>query len=195
MKKLYILLLLTATFQSCYSQKSKTNEVYNKEFKWTIVIPENFESVSSEEWLRLQNKGLDAFEETTGQEVTNQAKTLFVFKSDQLHYLEANSQPFDVAKDGSYLESCKNVNDILYQTLKSQMPDAKIEKSTYKETIDGLEFETFKVKVEYPNKMVMNILMYSRLFGKKELAINIMYVDNSKGEIMLNSWRNSKFHK
>jgi hypothetical protein len=191
----YILIFFVIAIQSCNSQKSEDNKVYNKDFNWTISIPENFKKVNAEEWLKLQNKGLDALEKTTGEEVVNQTKTIFVFKSDQLHYLEANYQPFDVAQDGNYLESCKKVNDVLIETLKNQIPDAKIERITSSEKIDGLVFQTFTVKVEFPNKMVMTMCMYSRLFGKKEFAVNITYVDKLKGEKMLKCWRNSTFKK
>ena len=51
------------------------------------------------------------------------------------------------------------------------------------------------MKIDYPNKMVLNILMFSRLFDKKELAVNIAFVDKIKGEKMLDSWRKSKFAK
>ena len=63
------------------------------------------------------------------------------------------------------------------------------------EKIDNLEFQVFKMKIEYPNKMVLNLLMYSRLFGKKEFTVNIMYVDNKKGQLMTEAWKNSKFLK
>ena len=118
-----------------------------------------------------------------------------MFKSDQLNYFESNYQPFDIAIDGNYLESCKDVNNILYETFKTQMPDIKIDSTSTIEKIDNLEFQTFKMKVEYPNKMVLNVLMFSRLFDKKEFSVNIMYVDNNKGQQMLESWRKSKFTK
>lgn len=64
---------------------------------------------------------------------------------------------------------------------------------TYDSYVDGLEFQTFKMEVEYPSKMVLNVLMFSRLFDKREFAVNIMYVDELKGQRMLDSWRQSKF--
>jgi hypothetical protein len=75
------------------------------------------------------------------------------------------------------------------------MPGIKIDSTRMVDKIDNLEFQTFKMKVEYPNKMVMNILMFSRLFDKREFSVNIMYVDKSKGQQMLDSWRKSRFEK
>jgi hypothetical protein len=75
------------------------------------------------------------------------------------------------------------------------MPGIKIDSVSAIEKIDNLEFQTFKMKVAYPNKMTLNVLMFSRLFDKKEFSVNIMYVDSKKGEQMLESWRKSKFSK
>ncbi len=194
-KLIYFIICFTITLQSCNGQTTPKKEIYNHDFNWTITIPENFQNVSAEEWAKLQNKGAEAIEKTYEEKVINQSKTIFVFKSDQFNYFESNYQPFDISIDGDYLESCKNVNDILYETFKAQMPNIKIDTTKAVEKIDNLEFQTFKMKIEYPNKMVLNVLMYSRLFDKKEFTVNIMYVDNKKGQLMLEAWKKSKFTK
>ncbi len=189
----HFIICLTIIFQNCAGQTNPKKEIYNKDFNWTITIPENFDTVSAEQWAKMQNKGADAIEKTYDEKVVNRAKTIFVFKSDQLNYFESNYQPFDTTTDGNYLESCKNVNEMLYQTFVTQMQGIKIDTTTSTEKIDNLEFQTLKMRVTYPNNMVMNVLMFSRLFDKKEFSINIMYVDKLKGELMLNSWKKSKF--
>ena len=190
-----ITIFLTIILQSCNGQTTPKKEIYNQDFKWTITIPENFQNVSVEDWTKMQNKGIDAIEKTYDEEVINQVTTIFVFKSDELNYFESNYQPFDIEIDGDYLESCKNVNNMLYETFYAQIPDIKIDSTATVEKIDNLEFQTFKMKIVYPNKMVLNVIMFSRLFDKKEFSVNIMYVDNKKGKQMLNSWKNSKFVK
>lgn len=191
----YFLIGFILIFQSSSGQTAPKKEIYNQEFKWKITIPEDFENVSAAEWSKIQSKGLDAIENTFDQDIVNHAKTIFVFKSDEFNYFESNHQPFDTATDGDYLKSCKNVNDILYETFKTQMPGIKIDSTRTVERIDNLEFQTFKMEVEYPNKMKMKVLMYSRLFDKKEFSVNIMYVNDKRGEQMLDSWRKSKFAK
>lgn len=193
--KHFLIFGLIIFFQSCNGQKTAKQKIHNKDFNWTITIPENFENVSSADWKKMQNKGADAIEKTYDEEVINQSETIFVFKSDQLNYFESNYQPFDPSVDGDHLESCKVVDQVLYETFKAQMPDVKIDTTRTVEKIDNLEFQTLTMKVEYPNKMVLNLLMFSRLFDKRELTINIMYVDNLKGQEMLDSWRESTFTK
>jgi hypothetical protein len=178
---------------SCSGQTTSKKEFYNKDFNWRISIPADFQIVSEEEWAKIQNKGAEAIEKTFDEKVINQAKTIFVFKSDQLNFFESNYQPFDIAVDGNYLESCKNVHNMIYETFITQMPDLKIDSISSIEKIDNIGFQTFTMKVEYPNKMILHVLMYSRLFGKRAFSVNIMYVDKNKGQQMLESWRKSKF--
>jgi len=187
------IICLTIIIQSCNSQPSPRKEVYNKDFNWTITIPENFDPVSAEQWAKIQNKGADAIEKTYDEKVDNRSKTIFVFKNDQFNYFESNYQPYDIAIDGDYIESCKNVKEILYQTFLTQIPGVKIDTTTSTETIDNLKFRTLKMNVTYPNNQTLNIFMFSRLFNKKEFSVNIMFMDKTKGELMLNSWRRSKF--
>lgn len=196
MKKVnYVFLCLTILIQSCAGQTAPKKEIYNKDFNWKITIPENFESVNAEQWEKMQNKGAEAVEKTYDEKIVNRAKTIFVFKSDQFNYFESNYQPFDPATDGDYSESCKNVGEILYQTFKAQMPNTQIDTIRATEKIDNLVFQTFKIAITLPNKMVLNVLMFSRLFAKQEFTVNIMYIDKLKGELMLDSWKKSKFLK
>lgn len=194
-KIFYLFISVIIVFQNCNGQTTAEREIYNKDFKWSIKIPENFENVSADEWTKLQNKGAEAIENTYDEKIVNQSKTIFVFKSDLLNYFESNYQPYDVLVDGDYKESCKIVNQVLYETFVSQIPGIKIDTISTVEKIDNLEFRKFKMKIVYPNKMVFNVIMYSRLFGKREFSVNIMYVDNRKGQLMLEAWKNSKFSR
>jgi hypothetical protein len=157
------------------------------------VIPEGFENVSSEKRKELEERGTAAIENTTGEKIDNQSKDIFVFESGELDYFESNYQPFDEAIDGPYLESVKQVNGLLYETFVSQMPGVEIDSSTSVENIAGLEFQTLRMKIDYPNKMTMRLEMYSRLFDNREFTVNIMYVDETKGHRMRDAWKNSKF--
>lgn len=190
MKLFLIVLFLIPALTHAQAGKK---EVYNKDFDWTITLPENFDTVSAAEWARLQNRGADAIEKTYGQEVENNAKVIFVFKSSQFNYFESNYQPFDPAKDGDYLESFRNVNNILYGTFEAQMTDARLDSSYSTETISGLVFQTFRVTITLPNQMVLDFLMYSRLFGNREFTVNIMTLDKQQQKLLLDAWKNSRF--
>lgn len=188
--------VLFLILQACTGQtKTNKKEIYNKDFKWTITIPENFETVTPEEWMKMQNRGAEAIEKTYDQKIENRSKTLFVFKSDQFNYFESNYQPFDPAADGNYDETNQEVNKVLYGTFEAQMPNAKLDSISSKETINGLVFNKFKITIHLPNNMVMNFLMYSRLFDKREFTVDIMTVDKEKEKVLLDAWTNSTFGK
>lgn len=193
-KNSFLLIVITCFFISCNGQsKSQTKTVFNKDFKWTINIPAGFDTVNAEVWAKMQNRGAEMIEKTYDGKVENNAKTIFVFRSDETNYFESNYQPFDTSKDGNYLESFKEVNEILYKTFEEQMKDVKLDSSSSTQVVSGLTFQTFKVTVTLPNKMVLNVFMYSRLFGKREFTVNIMTLDRQKEKELLDSWLNSKF--
>lgn len=189
-----ILSLLFLAINS-YSQNSLKKELFNPIFNWKITIPENFEYVSAEEVNKLKVAGEEAVEKTYGEEMINQSKQIFAFNSGKFNYFESSYQPFDVTIDGDYITTCKSVNNILYETINSQMPGSKIDTTFTKEIIDKLEFQKFNLRVQLPNGIIMNMIMYSRLFDKKELAVNIIYIDDKKGKQMLESWKQSTFSK
>lgn len=190
----YFFIFLALTLQGCVGQSIPKSELYNKEFNWTITIPEDFENVSVKEWKKMQNRGAQAIEQTINEEVINESKTIFVFKSDQLNYFESSYETFDISTDGDYLTACKSVIEVLYQTFINQMPGISIDTSSTVETIDNLQFQCFKLKVLYPNNVTLNALMYCRLFDKQDLTVNIIYVDPKKGKAMLDAWKKSKFN-
>jgi hypothetical protein len=192
--KIFILtFLITFSLLQNGTGQVKSREIVNKDFNWRIEIPEGFESVSAEEWTKMQNRGADAIEKTHDVKVENNAKTIFVFKSDQFHYFESNYQPFDSKTDGNYLENVKDVNQLLYSTFEAQMPGARLDSVSSQETIDGKVFQVFKILVSIPDKITIELLMYNRLFGNREFTVNIMTVNKEKQRVLLNAWRNSKF--
>ena len=181
-------------FNSCKSQtESNPKIIHNKDFNWTITIPENFNSINENEWNKTQQKGKDAIEKTFGEEIINQATTIFTFKNGQFNNFEANYQPYDIEIDGNYLETYNDVNEILYQTFETQIPQAKLDSISSTQKISGLEFQRFDVIVDFPNGMKMKTIGFSRLFDKKEFTVNITAVDERIGKQMLDAFLNSKF--
>jgi hypothetical protein len=191
-KIICIILFLGTT--SCKSQtQSNSKIIHNKDFNWTITIPENFNSVNENEWNNTQQKGKNAIEKTFGTEMTNQATTIFTFVSGQFNNFEANYQPYDIEIDRNYLEASNDVNKILYQTFEAQMPQAKLDSISSVQKISGLEFQRFDVIIDFPNGMKMRSIGFSRLFDKKEFTVNITSVDEKTEKQMLDAFLNSKF--
>lgn len=191
--KLFLFLFL---FIGCDKfQTVKSKEIYYKKFNWRIKVPENLEAISREDWAKYQEKGVEAIENTYGEEVENNSKIIFVFRKGQTNYFEANYQPFDEEIDGDYNDSFDAVNEILIETFKNNIPNLTFEKNRTTKTIDGLIFQVSELKLNYPNNVVLYANMYSRLFGNEEFTVNITYTDKTLGKQMIESFLNSKFGK
>ncbi|WP_010134010.1 hypothetical protein [Ochrovirga pacifica] len=180
-------LLLT----SC--SKEKVRVIENEDFKWTVTIPKNFRELSDSEWDKVENKGMDAFENVYGEEVENRATTLFAYKSGQFQTFESNFQIHDLEEDGNYYESNREVNKMTFETLKETMPNAILDSVSSKEMIDGLEFDRFQMNIDFQNGIEMTTVGYSRLFNDKDFTINIVYTKENVGKELIENILTSKF--
>ena len=194
-RKYYLFICLSMFFQFCAGQTTPQKEFYSKDFKWGIAIPENFITMDSAGMARMQAKGAAFMDKANGTKVENHATTLFSFKTDQTNHFDCSYQPFDPVVDGDFLETWQAINNMIYKTFTTQLQGVKVDTAITVEKISNLEFHTFKATVEYPNKMVLHLLMFSRLFGKREFSVNIVYKDETIGLQMLNAWRSSTFGK
>jgi hypothetical protein len=191
--KTLTIFLLTLIVAKTSAAQDKTKQFYNKEFNWTIDIPPDFDTVSAEVWAKLKNRGAAAVEKTYNQKIKDETTTIFVLTSGRSNYFEALSQPFDPKKDGSYHKLNKTLDEVIYHTLATQIPGAVLDSATTKSTIGKLNFDAFILKATLPNGIIFSIYSFSRLFGKKDLAVNIFFIDNTKGDIMLDAWKRSTF--
>ena len=194
MKKItYLIICLTAFSLFAKAQTSSGTEFYNKDFNWSITIPEGFEPMDSKEWKKMQNKGKDAIDNTFEVDIEINTKNIFIFKSDQYNYFESLYQPNSSITEAEYLESVIAVNSLIYETFATQMPDMEIDSAFSEEIIDNLRFYKNIITLNFPNGWIMKTISYTRLFGKKELCVNIMYINEEKGKLLLDAWRKSTF--
>jgi len=177
---------------SC-NKKEEIRVIENDDFKWTITIPKNFRELSESEWDKVEDKGMDAFENVYGEEVENRATTLFAYKSGKFQTFESNYQIHDLETDGNYSESNREVNKMTYETFEETMPNVTLDSISSKETIDGLEFDRFEINIDFPNGIEMTTVGYSRLFNDKDFTINIVYTKESVGKELIENILNSKF--
>jgi hypothetical protein len=187
------LLALVAISTSKAQDTTKIKQFYSKDFNWTITIPPNFDTVSIADWNRFKNKGAEAVEKTYDQKITDKTITIFVFRSGMANYFEANYQPFDAKKDGNYKWLNKNVDAVLYHTLATQIPGSVIDSATTITAVGKVSFDAFILRATLPNGVVFSIYSFSRLFGKRDFTVNIMFINNDKGNVMLDAWKKSVF--
>lgn len=194
MKKLLIVLFIISV-APVFAQVAG-ERFTNAEFGWSIDIPKDFESVSPKDWEKIQSNGADMMGEAIDEDLSEAVevnKTIFVIKNGLSNYLEVCQQPFDPAVDGDYTESNALIIDALKETFKQQLPQATTTSNVFKEVIGGKEFAKNEVIVTMPNGFVFYCYMYSRLFGKKNFCVNIMYIDKAQGKLMMDALKNSIF--
>tara|TARA_R110002073_G_scaffold89852_1_gene212382 strand:- start:7741 stop:8319 length:579 start_codon:yes stop_codon:yes gene_type:complete len=191
MRKLIFTLTLIS-FISCKNQ-IKNRQFFIEEFNWTLVAPEGFKYTSAKEVKKIRGRGMEILKDTYGDEVEDRTINLFFIENGKLNKFEANFQPFDETVDGNYSEANKELNELMVNAFTVNLDDIKIDTISSKEKIDKLDFHLFKIKVTYPNNMVLHTYMFNRLFEKKDLTCTIIFIDEKLGLEMLNSFKKSKF--
>lgn len=116
------------------------------------------------------------------------------FKKNQLNLFASSSEPFKEEYPGEYIENCKNLNKLIFDTYQGQ--GIKADSSSGIAIIDGLEFKTFKTKIfGKDGKLILNQIMYSRLINEFDFGININYNNETDRDIMLKVLKESKLDK
>lgn len=193
----FILTVLLFTSISLFSQV-RGEKYFVEEINWTIDIPKGFEKVSLDDWAKTQQKGIDAVEKTYNAEgelehVLEGVKTLFVVRNGKGNSIELNIQNYDGDPGVDYAELHKEVGNIMYETMKSQLNGVTIDNKYGREDIGGKEFYKQTMLINLPNGMKLNMLSYKRLFGKKDCTINIIYIDEVIGQDIIDAIQKSTF--
>lgn len=187
--------LCLSAFFSASGQPDSSGTVFSsKEFKWKMVIPAGYKPMGEEEWGKMQKRGEAVLEKANGIEVENHAVTLFVYRLDAMHSIDANWQTLS-KEDVKDIEGINRlVGDAVYNAIKSQVGNATIDTAYNKEPIDGLTFNVFTLKVEMKPGKYLYMVMFSRLFGQKEFSFNCVAVENEKLDAAIAAFRRSTFH-
>lgn len=167
---------------------------YYADLKWTIILPSDFKEISITEGEVLEQKGIDHMEKALDEELDNllPVKNIFSMRKTAFDFFEANILPYKPS-DGNYEDALKNVWDVMNTSYKNMVAEGKVKIENTTEIVGGLKFYKNTVIIELPNKMTMHTHMYSRLFGNKDLTVNILYVDKGTGERLMKSWHSSIF--
>jgi hypothetical protein len=144
----------------------------------------------------LEQKGQDALEETAGVDISmNTLKHLISFQKNQFNILMSTSDPFKEDYPGEYRESNVAVYEVYYQTFADQ--GIRLDTSSGKETIQGIEFNVFYAIVYAPGseEIIFRQIMYYALINGYDFGVNMSYNDEQYKQVMLDTWRQSKFYK
>ena len=171
---------------------------FDTKFKWRILIPKGFDTVSAKVYASLQKQGIEDLEKTANQNVQEDsiATRICAYQSNIFNYFEANKVTFDSKIYGNFYTCCRQDDDQIYAYYKKILfDDLKIDTIITNEKIDGYDFRRFQLHIEFGNKRELNMDVYSRLFDDKEFTLVIVYANRKKGDLILSAWRKSTFGK
>lgn len=197
MRPLYVTFFFTFVFLNCKGQtntKPNSKEYAFPQVGWRIDVPSSFTVMDSAQIEAMTNKGISAIENTYDTTLDFRAtKTLISITKGQYNFLSSTITLFDPKQDGDWSEVNSLLKNVIVETFQSQAPAMKIDTSSSVEKIGGIEFQKFHVVTTYPNKMVMNTFMYSRLHKGFDYGINISYTDEKIGKELMAILATSKF--
>ena len=169
-------------------------EIYeSKEIGWAIEIPKDWKIISKDNTEANDQRGKDAIEKSSGQKFdTKGLKHLISFQKNKFNIFTSTSEPFIEEYSGEFQENCKALNQLLYSTFVDQ--GIKVDTSSGKEKIEGLEFNTFHTTI-YGSKgqVILRQILYSRLINGFDFGVSINYNNEEDKKTMLDAWKRSKF--
>ena len=185
--------LCNAQASGAKSDIAAKNEFYDTEFKWRILVPPGFDTVSSVAYAEVQKIGVD---EITYNKTKITTSRICAYTNHDFDYFDAQKQTFDPKTDGSFFLHCKTNDNNTYKRYRGLLgTDLLIDTSVSNEIIDGLTFRKFKLQITFTDKGTMDIYEYSRLFDTEVFTFGVSYMNEAKGDLILDAWRNSKFEK
>ena len=164
-------------------------------FKWTISIPSKFQDFTAEKQEASKKRGRDKIEEVEGITVEDRSVTMIMVQSNKLNYLDAVYQPYENTDGLEYGAYCKEVEEVMYRTFSSRLGGIKLDSSSGKVKVSGLEFQRFYLKGKLPDGRYLKLFMFSRPFGIEEFALNILSVDEADEKALHGAWMSSRFDK
>lgn len=183
---LCLLLPIIATAQK------DSNHFYFDEVDLHFYKKNHFRIVSAAEDAAAQKKGEAAIKQSTGQTVDgSNTKTLLSLKTNETNYLTINVTPLALY-EGDYDSGNKALETAAYQVFKERVGAEKIDTSSGTHVIDGLQFRKFVMKINLQPVFDLYMVMFSRAYGKYDLAFMYVTTDTmakKEMEAMINGSR------
>lgn len=160
---------------------------------WAITIPDGYSIMSDDKINDMNAKGKAAIENVYDSAITiDSLINLLTFSKDAFNMLGSTIEPFREEYPGEYAENNKGIQQLIYETYKSQ--GIKADSSSGMETIAGVKFHVFYTTIYAPDgKVILNQILYSTLRKGYDFGVHINYNKPEEKEILLKAFRNSKF--
>jgi hypothetical protein len=175
--------------------KIENNMYTNKTIGWSIEIPENWETVDVEQLKRILNKGLEATQEVANYKVDiSESKRLITFKKDKYNIFLSVAEPVGKRTKSAWRKNYARGKKLGFNTLENQ--GLKIDTSeTKSEKIDGIDFLYYERRMFGQNdSLILTQITYSSQINGYEFGTTISSNNDIYKDVMLKSWKSSKFN-
>ncbi len=186
---LIIIILIT----SCSQQNPRTFTA--KEIGWTVEIPQNWKidhqrivKEDIDDGAEIVRKTADEDFELSGKEIS-----LLLFRKNELSKFQASIVPFNESYQNEWHDKYPLVRDYIYNIFKAQ--GFRVDSTSTKERIAGINFEVFNMNIFQNNKQVMEQNMYRSYINGYDFIINMTNDNKAYKAQMLDVLRKSTIKK
>lgn len=189
----YLISIILLLAISCNGKTRKDNELFVKQFNWSIMIPDFLIEGNKTAWKEVQKRGEESMENTLDVALKNKVNTIFILKSGQDDFFESTNEKYK-GNEIEYNETIENTYSVFYETLITQLKNSTIDTIKTTENIDGIVFKRIDFKLKFANGLEKTSVIYSALINANILTVSVMYANEEKGQLMIESLRSSKFN-
>lgn len=170
------------------------NSFYNKTFKWSIIVPEDYQRIDQKEVDQIKNEAEELLDKknNSSDETSN---SILAFNKNDSNYFIAN---YEIFSEGSqFIDMKMKIKDyLIIKNIEQIFPTAKTEDYTVnKENVSGLEFRKARIVLTEKGKTIATAVIFSRLFNDKIFMASIIYEDENYGKEMIDLFKKSTFKK
>lgn len=183
--KLLLILLICLPFNHLHSQDS-SKTFFFKNVNWELTLPADFKINDSVRNTEMQNRGVQYIEKANDLSVgdLSDLKTLVSAFKGRFEYFNSTIRKYDRNTEGNYDSAGTVLNKVLYKTFSNEMPDAVMDTSTSKVSLDGLVFKKFQLSVTVRQKKLFTMVVLSKLYKGLDFGISYLYMyPETKNEI------------
>jgi hypothetical protein len=177
-----------------YAQKPVV--YYFSEIGLTMYIPSDFNVIDAAKNETMNRNGQKLLEDANHVKVdVSETKSLIAARKSEKDYFNVTITPFDPKKDGSIDETNVKVNEILFTTFQSELPNAKIDSASGVKIVGGKSFSEFRMKILINQNTTMYMYLLSKLYKGYELGITYLYIDEPTKKQIASTLDSFKFDK
>jgi len=191
MKTKTILIYIVATIIISCKKEPKTFST--PEIGWTMELINNWEIESSRNLEKDIQEGIKKIKESgIKPNVTGKEIKLITFRKNTISKFQSTIIPFKESYKNEWNDKYTLIKTHIYNIFKAQ--GVRVDSTSQKETIDGVHFEVFNMKIYQGNKRVMEQNMYRTYLNGYDFIINMTNDSELYKKQMLRVFRKSKFN-